>query len=141
MQSVDVNVLLYAVNSSSEHHDAASRLLTALVSNPERVAILPMVALGFLRIATDRRILQRPLTSDDALGFLHSVTAYPHVAITQPAPSHINVFEQLFTRHRPVGPDITDVYLAACAIDMGASWLSFDRGFERFIDLDWKLPT
>ena len=100
-----------------------------------------MVALGFLRIATDRRILERPLTSDDALGFLHSVTAYPHVAITQPASSHITVFEQLFTRHRPVGPDITDVYLAACAIDMGASWWSFDRAFERFVDLDWKLPT
>lgn len=141
MQSVDVNVLLYAANSSSEHHQAASRLLVALMSAPERVVILPLVALGFLRLASDRRVFARPLTPDQAMGYLHSLTAHPHIAITSPAPSHITVFERLFAHHRPVGPDVTDVYLAACAIDMGASWLSFDRGFERFADLDWKLPA
>ena len=35
---------------------------------------------------------------------------------------------------------VPDAYLAAMAIERGATWYSADRGFARFSRLDWRRP-
>ena len=36
--------------------------------------------------------------------------------------------------------DVPDAYLAALAIEHGATWITTDRGFARFPGLRWRLP-
>jgi hypothetical protein len=36
---------------------------------------------------------------------------------------------------------MTDVYLAAAALEINATWVSFDRGFARFRELRWCNPA
>ena len=38
------------------------------------------------------------------------------------------------------GNDVPDAYLAALAIEQGATWITTDRGFARFPGLRWRLP-
>lgn len=140
VKSVDVNVLLNAVNSRAEHHGRARGELIEMMSDSEPVVVLPTVAIGFLRLATDRRVLARPLQPVEAASFLHSMTAHRHISIEHPGPEAWEIFDDLHAAHRPVGPDVTDLYLAASAIALGATWVSFDRGFARFPELDWKSP-
>ncbi len=42
--------------------------------------------------------------------------------------------------HRPSSAAMTDVYLAAAAMEIHATWVSFDRGFARFKELRWLNP-
>ena len=141
MLAVDVNVLLYAVNSSSDQHVVARRTLLSMTGGSEPVTILPTVAWGFLRLVTDRRVLTRPLTPAAAASFLAALTAYPQVSVRDAGPSHWEDFLDLHAQHSPIGPDVTDVYLAACAMSLNATWISFDRGFARFSGLTWSQPA
>jgi predicted nucleic acid-binding protein len=43
--------------------------------------------------------------------------------------------------YRPSSVDMTDVYLAAAALEINATWVSFDRGFARFRELRWCNPA
>ncbi|MCX6431338.1 MAG: hypothetical protein NTX29_00645 [Actinobacteria bacterium] len=36
---------------------------------------------------------------------------------------------------------VTEVYLAACAMSLNATWVSFNRGFARFSGLTWSQPA
>ena len=140
VKSVDVNVLLNAVNSRGEHHGRARSSLIDMMSDVEPVVVLPAVAIGFLRLATDRRVLTSPLQPAEAASFVRAMTTQRHISIEYPGPEAWEIFDDLHAAHRPVGPDVTDVYLAASAIALGATWVSFDRGFARFPELDWQSP-
>ena len=140
MMSVDVNVLLNAVNSSAVHHVRARGALLEMMSNTEPVVVFPAVAIGFLRLATDRRVLSTPLQPVEAASFVHTMTAHRHISIADPGPEAWTIFDDLHAQHRTVGSDVTDVHLAASAIALDATWVSFDQGFARFPDLDWRSP-
>lgn len=134
MDCVDVNVLVHAVNQGSPCFDQARGILTG---GAGAVAMLPIVAIGFLRITTSAAILEHPLTAGQADGFLTSVMALPHVHMPAPSSGHWAIFQRLHQIHAPRGGDVTDAYLAACAMDLGARLVSYDRGFKRFAGLDW----
>jgi hypothetical protein len=68
------------------------------------------------------------------------MTAHRHISIADPGPEAWTIFDDLHAAHRPVGPDVTDIHLAASAIALDATWVSFDQGFVRFPDLDWRSP-
>ena len=53
---------------------------------------------------------------------------------------HWQHFRRLATRIEARGNDLPDAYLAAYAVENGATWLSADRGFARFPGLRWRHP-
>ena len=61
MNLVDVNVLIYAVNSDSPHHEKARRWLENALSGSESLGFAWTVLLAFLRVTTRRGILEQPL--------------------------------------------------------------------------------
>src|ERR1700730_16634016 len=66
--SVDVNVLLYASDKSSDRHDAARQFLQSCASTPELLCLTWPTLMSYLRIATHSRIFAAPLSPAEALG-------------------------------------------------------------------------
>lgn len=66
MKLLDANILLYAYNSDSPHHEVCRIWLEQAFNSTEPIALPWQTALAFVRIATNSRISSRPLTSEQA---------------------------------------------------------------------------
>jgi len=97
LRCVDVNLLVYALRSDSEDHEAYCERLTMLLAAPAAT-----------RVSAGER--------------------------------HWDSFRALCGEIGARGPDISDAFLAAVAIEQNATWLSADRGFARFPRLRWRHP-
>lgn len=141
MISVDVNVLVYAFDRSSPQHDRARAVLESHRASPEFMLLFPSVVAGFLRVMTDRRIFAEPVPPMAAVAFIDGLLAGPSVRIAQPGARHWPIVRGLVETYQPRGPEIPDVILAASAIELGLTWVSYDRGFARFRELRWVNPA
>ena len=128
-------------SSCAQRDDEARAWLLANRVVPEGLGLFSVVVSGFLRVATDRRVFSEPLDSAVAIAFIDSLTASPAVSILDPGPRHWDLFRQMVLDYRPSSVDMTDVYLAAAALEVNATWVSFDRGFSRFKELRWLNPA
>jgi len=141
MHCVDVNVLVNAVVETSSHHLPARQTLDRLRRSPGGLGLFSTVVAGFLRVSTNRRVLREPLDLNSALAVIDTLTASPFVSIIHPGPGHWPTFRALVAQHRPRTHDITDTWLAAAAMEINATWVSFDRDFARFQELRWLDPS
>lgn len=141
MRSVDVNVLVYAFDSDSPHHAPARQVLEETCSTREPLVVFRPVVTGFLRVVTDRRILVNPATPAEALAYLQRLMDWPHTQVAEAGSRWWDTFVALAAEHEPHGADVSDIALAAMALDQGATWVSFDRGFARFRGLAWVNPA
>ena len=64
---VDANLLLYAEDSRSPHHDAARTWWDEQLSGTITVCLSWPVITAFIRIGTNPRLHQRPLTLKEAV--------------------------------------------------------------------------
>lgn len=141
MYSVDANVLLYAASPASKEHAAAREAIERARLSVVGLGVQSVVASSFVRIATDPRASESPLSTEQALSFIDALVDAPRAQITQPGPAHWSLFRSLCEDFRPRRGDVTDCWLAATALESDAVWLSFDRGFARFRDLRWQDPS
>lgn len=141
MHCVDVNVLVQACMAVSPRHQQARHWLLSQRTSPTGLGLFSVVVSGFLRVVTDRRVFTEPLDAEAAVAFLDALTASPTVSLLEPGPRHWSLFRGMVLEHRPASVDMTDVYLAAAAIEAQATWVSFDRGFARFRELHWINPA
>ncbi len=137
---VDVNLLLYAVISGFPHHDRARAWFEAAINNGAPVGLVGPAIFGFLRIATSGRVLEKPLATDAAVGYVTGWLARPNVEFVTPGPTHLDVAFDLLTGLGTAGNLTTDVQLAAYAIERDATLCSNDTDFGRFAGLRWVDP-
>jgi predicted nucleic acid-binding protein len=64
----------------------------------------------------------------------------PNVHIVEPTERHWAALALLLTRSQVKGPLVTDAYLAALALEHGATLCSSDGDFSRFPGLRWHNP-
>ena len=64
--SLDVNVLLYASDRSSDRHLPARRFVESCAAGPEILCLTWPTLMSYLRIATHPRAFERPLSPADA---------------------------------------------------------------------------
>jgi uncharacterized protein len=140
MKLLDLNILLYAVNADSAHHRTAKQWLELALAEDEPVALPWIVILGFLRIATNKRILARPLTGAQAIDVVDDWLAQPIVRLLPPSDEHWRIFKSLLAESGTAGNLTTDAHLAALAIENGATLYSTDADFQRFARLRWRNP-
>jgi len=140
MKVLDLNLALYAVNRDSPLHERAKRWLETALSDEEPVAIAWAVALGFVRLATSRRVFARPLSPDQAFGVVDGWLGRPQVRLLDPGPEHWTLLKSLLTETGTAANLTTDAHLAALAIENGATLYSTDRDFGRFQELKWVNP-
>jgi uncharacterized protein len=136
----DVNVLVYAFDETSPHHDRYSSWLADLMSGEQLYRASDLVLSGFLRIVTNPRIFNRPASMDDALEFTDRIRHDPACLQVRPGPRHWGIFTRLCREAGVRGDLVPDAYLAALAIESGAELASADRGFARFPNLRWRHP-
>ena len=72
--------------------------------------------------------------------FVNVLLGSPTVSVMNPGARHWEIFASLFAAHSPRRADVTDVWLAAAVMEIGAQWVSYDRGFARFPQLRWVNP-
>ena len=141
MKLVDVNVLIYAVNSDAAHHERSKRWLESALSGTEPVGLTWGVLLAFLRVTTRRGILERPLAVDDAVAYVDSWLQQPPVQLVEPGPNHWAILRTLIIAAGAAGNLTSDAHLAAHAIEGGWTLVSTDNDFRRFSGLDLLNPA
>ena len=139
MKLPDVNVLLNAVNRSSEEHKRAREWLVASFRAPGGVGLTWIALSGFIRLSTRRGILEKPLAVDGAFTVVENCIAGPAAKILRPAARHGSILRRLLVGAGSAGNLTTDAHIAALAIEHGGTLGSFDRDFERFPGLDFEL--
>jgi hypothetical protein len=137
----DVNLLLYAVIAGFPQHARAHGWWERAVNNSStRVGLTQPALFGFLRIATNARILQSPLAVNDAIDHVRDWLAQPNVVLLTPSSNHLNIALGLLQDAGTAGNLTTDVQLAAYAIEHDAELHSNDTDFARFPNLKWINP-
>jgi toxin-antitoxin system PIN domain toxin len=137
---VDLNVLLYAVNRDSAHHQAARRWLEQVLSGEETVAVPWVVVLGFLRIVTSARVFPQAMRPAEALEIVDGWLQRPNVVPLNPGDGHWSMLRGLIEQVGTAASLTTDAHLAALAIESGAELCSTDADFGRFPGLRWVNP-
>jgi len=135
MMLVDVNLLIYAIDADSVHHERVRPWWERLLSGPDAVGLPWVVILGFLRITTHPRIMQRPLSVDDALAYVERWLAVPGVELVDAPPGVYPLFASELRRTGTGGNLTTDAFLALLARSLGATLCSADEDFRRFRDV------
>jgi len=141
MLCVDVNVLVHAVNTQDAHHAQAGAWLQETLRGPEWVLLPDSVVTGFARIVTNSRILPSPLHPDRAFALVDWILGQPRAAALGADDSTREIFRTLVSSLGLRGNDIPDAWLAASAMSVGATFVTYDRGFRRFPDLKTLTPT
>ena len=137
---VDVNLLMYAVFADSLRHDAARAWLDATLSGTEPVALPWAVLTGFVRISTNPRAMNHPLTIEEAIAYLDEWLALSVVQVIGPTHVHREIFVLLLRAAKATGNLVSDVHLAALATEHGCTIASTDDDFKKFSDLRWFNP-
>jgi len=137
---LDANLLLYAYNSSATQHGAGRSWLESILCGNELVRFAWLTLWAFLRISTNPRVFERPLSIKEAEEAIASWLACPVAGILDPGERHWDILRRLLHDGQAIGPLVMDAVLAALAIEHGANLCTTDRDFSRFPGLDWTNP-
>jgi toxin-antitoxin system PIN domain toxin len=128
----DVNVYLYARRRESARHEEYRAWLEERLTGPEPFGVSELVLSAFLRIVTNHRIYKDPTPPEAAIDFCETVLAAPAAVPVRPGARHWPIFVNLCRCVRARANLVPDAYLAALAIEHGATWVTVDHGFARF---------
>jgi uncharacterized protein len=140
MRIVDANVLLYAVNSASEHHKACKRWLDGALSGADTVGLAWVPLLAFVRLTTKQGLFPTPLTGGDAMQQVADWCTAPGSVVVGPTARHADVLSGLLSRVGAGGNLVNDAHLAALAVEHRAGIVSYDNDFSRFDRVRWDTP-
>jgi hypothetical protein len=137
---IDANLLLYAYHERAEQHDASRAWLQAALSGPELVRFAWLTLWAFLRIGTNPRVFEHPLSTAEAEVVVSSWLAQPAAGILEPGERHWEILRGMMREGQAAGPLVMDAVIAAIALEHGATLCTTDRDFSRFAGLKWTNP-
>jgi uncharacterized protein len=137
---VDVNLLIYAHMSASPQHDAARAWLDEQLNGSTNVGLPWHTLLGFVRMVSNRRVVQRPVSLAYAWDLVEAWLDLPHIWIPQPTDRHRELLGSLLPHTGGQANLVPDAHLAALALEHGLILCSTDGDFARFPYLRWENP-
>jgi len=137
---VDANILLYAEDSLHSRHQQARSWWDDQLSGTGVVCLCWTVLSAFIRIGTNPRVFEYPLSLEQALARVQSWLDQPCTRVVLPTERHWTVFKQMIMDGQAVANLVTDAHLAALAIEHGCELASTDSDFARFPKLKWRNP-
>jgi len=140
MIAIDANLLLYAYAANAPEHKRAYAWLETAFSEYPQIGLPLVSVLAFIRISTDRRLSDRASSPARAREIVSDWLRRDNVSILEPGPEHWTIFFANLIDVGATGARVTDVHLAALAIEHGAAFYTNDRDFRVFPKLDVRFP-
>ena len=137
---VDANLLIYSHVGSMPQHHKARDWLDACLNGAAPVGLPWPSLLSFVRLATNPRIFERPLSIAGAWKQIRSWLDCPPVWIPTPTDKHRQILEVLLSDIGGRSNLVPDAHLAALALEHGLILCSTDGDFARFQALRWQNP-
>jgi toxin-antitoxin system PIN domain toxin len=137
----DVNVLIYAFRADSTRHRICKRWLDGIVLGNAQFGLSPLALSAVARIATNPRVFKQPSSIEEVFAFCENLLGQPNCAPVRAGPRHWSIFTRICVEVGITGPRITDAWFAALAIEHGCVWVTYDRDYTRFPELNWREPS
>ena len=141
----DVNLLVYAYKESAPEHERARRWWESLVNGGEEVGIPWAVAIGFVRIMANPRVVENPVPPSQTIYTVGEWFSYSHVRPVTPGTRHLFYLREVLavtggTTGRGAANLVPDAHIAALALELDAEVHTNDTDFDRFPGLKWRNP-
>jgi toxin-antitoxin system PIN domain toxin len=128
----DVNVIVYAHRRDEAWHEPYAAWLADVVDGHEPFSLSVLVAVGFVRIVTNRRIYPDPTPLPAALAAVEQLASHPRCRLATPGATHLGDVVRLCRAIDATGKSVADAQHAALAIAEGCTWVTRDADFARF---------
>ena len=139
--SLDVNVLLYASDRSSDRHVQARRFVEACAAGPEILCLTWPTLMSYLRIATHPRIFATPLSPDEALGNMSALLGLTHVRAVSELEGFLDAYQHVTGETSVRGNLVPDAHVATILFQHGVRTIySNDRDFRKFSSIELRDP-
>jgi hypothetical protein len=137
---LDVNILLYAYDTSCLEHQQARQWVEDLFSGNETIGLPWQTLTAFLRILTHPGLLGERFTMRQTIAIVEQWLDLPNVHTLAPGEMHWALLRGMLLHGDVRGKLTTDAALAALTIEYGGVLYSNDRDFARFPGLRWVNP-
>jgi toxin-antitoxin system PIN domain toxin len=139
--TVDANVLLYASDRSSQHHELAQAFLKGWSGGPSLVYLFWPTVMAYLRVATHPRIFEHPLPPETARSNVDSLLRLVHVRTGSEDDTFWETFEAITNDVVLRGNLVPDGHLATLMRQHGVDVIwSRDRDFRKFEGITVRDP-
>ena len=136
----DVIVLLSAFRRDSTDHSRYAKWLQQNMTGQEPIGVSELVLSRVVRLATNHRVYRQPSGTTEVLDFCRAVRSAPAAVPLRPGGKHWEIFSRLCQAVSATANVVPDAYHAALAVENGATWITNDRGYAKFPDLQWRGP-
>jgi hypothetical protein len=136
----DINLLVYACDSSSPYHHKARKWWQEVLSGSEPTGLPGVVIFGFVRVSTNPRAFEHPLTAAAATALVRSWLRQPCAQYLESGPAQAEKTLALLEEIGTAGNLVSDAQIAAAAIEHDAILCTADSDFARFTRLRWHNP-
>lgn len=134
----DVNVYLNALFAELPHHAPCRNRLTEVLGSDESFGTSDLALAAVVRIASNPRAFRRPRRPAEVFAWCDRWRNHPRSIRCEPGERHWTIFRDLVDLSAIAGPDTTDAWFAALAIEHGCEWWTVDVDFRRFPGLRWR---
>lgn len=136
----DINLLIYAYDSTAPSHRKARGWWESALSGHEPVGIPWIAVLGFVRLMTHPTLNENPMTVAQARSRVEEWLRCDHVRLLSPESTTLARFFDLLEAAGTAGNLCTDALIAATAEEHSGQVYSNDAGFGRFPGIAWQNP-
>ena len=117
---------------TSERTAGSASVREACVRGRESLTVLPMIAVGFLRVVTSARVFKQPDSVEDALAFIDALLASPGIELRS-ATHEWPLLRAKLSKLGLAGNPVTDAWIAASVEACSEHLVTFDRNFKRLL--------
>ena len=128
----DINLLIYAYDRTSPFHPKAKAWLSKVLDGQVEVGFPLVSLLGFIRLVSNPKLFESPLSPAKACTLAESWLATPQAAVLSPTSRHLTIFRELVESSKIGSSLVTDAHIAALAIEHHGIVHSNDEDFRRF---------
>lgn len=139
--AIDVNVLLYASDTSSPLNASAVQFVSDCARGGEVYCLAWTTLMGYLRMATHPAIFAKPLSQEEAQQNVDMLLASPHAQVLAEEDGFWPVYREVCAGLPVRGNLVPDAHLAALLRQHGVKTIyTHDRDFRKFDFLDVRDP-
>lgn len=139
--TLDVNVLVYAADERSSRHDRARSFLDDVARSTSLTYLFWPVLIGYVRIITHPRIIDAPLSPEEAMQDIEGLISRPQIVTPGEGDHFWSIFRNVASEVRPRATLVPDAYLVALMREHGVTtiWTN-DGDFNRFDGITVRNP-